>query len=849
MVIISAQSLKAYNKYYDNKLKLKVIHFCPLDGREGDPKCKRIVITTDCSQHSTPSTPQSQQRQHDCPPTAVDTYLVIVFYGSYAKTPFKKSPLKTGQVFTLYRFETSVMPKNKVFKSNGRIFDNFFEPLVVVKAEFEPTIKWLVSLREEPFTAIADSDSFPEDNQTDATIDSHHEDNTDASVTQTATDEQKMAKSAKNTLSAKKRLRFASNDDELGSDFTSDEDFDTGLTATQRKRKESANKKSTNNRQTCLSPRNPNSNRGNCVTTITRVPVSSPSTSTRSPTTSGHRRHEYKTLIEVHNLFPVSGKTYCHIYGVLRYRDFKKNTIHLRDEKAFTSTIQLRPGNSSFRHYPAFRPGDIVRIHRVLLAPNCMDIICCDPKDVVVFEAFQDSQCFSPINTSVRPTFESFDRQRKEELDQWFADDLLADSLSEKKSSTNYHLYADLAVQVLRVTTTRDRTELVVWDTTPPALRTFRSDVSTAGMGLDSAEEELIRIVNENQMSIVVTVFEQHSNDAQSIKPFDFIVLFNVSVRADRFRDGFYMYALNSGYHFGKCIRFVKPNAYLSKRLYDKIEEYKVMSAVNVGTPSIEDAVLSQSFPADSQDVSTFPAAVDQSAMFSDMADFEMDLHEVIDELENNECYLPVSHIVDIPFKNILIDELISDGVDKHLYKVKARVINYLPSSEKRDVISVLCTNQDCHRMITLRHAITDDPLIESIIESSKDKKLLLNCLKCQQSSCVLVFKFIFILEDNKHKKLMAQLFGHNAELFLRATPEAVLQIESKWHFVERLLNYICARISSVDSNHSSNVLNYWILQPSKVDNTTEDGDVYIYQIRTAVAIETADKCIGLNLT
>ncbi|CAG2104392.1 unnamed protein product, partial [Medioppia subpectinata] len=357
-----------------------------------------------------------------------------------------------------------------------------------------------------------------------------------------------------------------------------------------------------------------------------------------SPTMSGQRRHEYKTLIEVHNLFPVSGKTYCHIYGVLRYRDFKKNTIHLRDEKAFTSTIQLRPGNSSFRHYPAFRPGDIVRIHRVLLAPNCMDIICCDPKDVVVFEAFQDSQCFSPINTSVRPTFESFDRQRKEELNQWFADDLLADSLSEKKSSTNYHLYADLAVQVLRVTTTRDRTELVVWDTTPPALRTYRSDVSTADMGLDSAEEELIRIVNENQMSIVVTVFEQHSNDAQSIKPFDFIVLFNVSVRADRFRDGFYMYSLNSGYHFGKCIRFVKPNAYLSKRLYDKIEEYKVMSAVNVGTPSIEDAVLSQSFPADSQDVSTFPAAVDQSAMFSDMADFEMDLHEVIDELENKRC-------------------------------------------------------------------------------------------------------------------------------------------------------------------------------------------------------------------
>jgi hypothetical protein len=99
------------------------------------------------------------------------------------------------------------------------------------------------------------------------------------------------------------------------------------------------------------------------------------------------KRHEYKTLIEVHKLMPVSGRTYVHIYGVLKYRDFNNKTICLRDEKAYTFTIHLKGGNSN-RNYPGFRSGDLIRIHRLLLAPNSMDMICTDPKDVVVIVLF-----------------------------------------------------------------------------------------------------------------------------------------------------------------------------------------------------------------------------------------------------------------------------------------------------------------------------------------------------------------------------------------------------------------------------------------------------------------------------
>lgn len=92
---------------------------------------------------------------------------------------------------------------------------------------------------------------------------------------------------------------------------------------------------------------------------------------------------EYRTLMQVHSMMPVSGRTYCNVYGILVYRDYKQNAICLRDERVFKFSVSIRPGNSN-REYPAAKPGDIIRIHRLLLAPNSLEAICTDPKDVVV---------------------------------------------------------------------------------------------------------------------------------------------------------------------------------------------------------------------------------------------------------------------------------------------------------------------------------------------------------------------------------------------------------------------------------------------------------------------------------
>ena len=167
------------------------------------------------------------------------------------------------------------------------------------------------------------------------------------------------------------------------------------------------------------------------------------------------------------------------------------------------------------------------------------------------------------IHSSLRPTIEEFDRHRKQELEEWFSDELIQSECLSEKHSNSHSVFTDLAVQVIRVDTIRDRSYLQVWDTSRPALKTMKSIISTNDLNLNQSEEELIRIINENHLSILVTVYEQHSMDAQLLKPFDFIFISNVNIRNDRYNKELYTYSLNSGYNFGKCIRKVQLNSCL----------------------------------------------------------------------------------------------------------------------------------------------------------------------------------------------------------------------------------------------------------------------------------------------
>lgn len=822
MDLINVNSLRTFSEYYENRIKLKVIHFCPMDGLESDPYCKRIVVMSDVSQ-----TQQSNDR-----------YLMVVFYGSYAKTPFKKSSLKIGQLLTLQRFETGIVPKNKYFKCNGIIIKDFYEPLILVKPEFKSIIKMIVSVRED----ITDNTFIPiqESESIDDSLSSQSNEETINDITrENENKEPKRETSVKsNKNPSKRKLNFDTSSDESNS---SDQKIDNSSKRTL---------KST-----------PISQRTQLNKTIIKTHIISPkknginyeSNSTTNSVNNmfeTNKRHEYKTLIEVHNLMPVSGKTYVHIYGILQYRDFVKSSINLRDEKVYTFAIQLRSGNRN-RYYPSFKTGDIIRIHRLLLAPNSMDMICTDAKDIVVFEAFQDLECFTPIKTSINPTFEDYDKRRKAELEEWFAEDLLSNPLKDKKTIGGY---IDVAVQLIHVNSYQNRSILEVWDTTKPSIKTLKPSYATNAMPSDCAHEELLRIIHEKEMSTYLTVFDEHSNDVMNLKPLDFIVIFNLNVKIDQRMNGFHILTLHSGYKFGRCIRVVKHNSFLGKKMLSKIEEFKVISALNTSDDSLASNQSIDCFPSLSQpidyeqtrDISEREItdnAAEEDMSFSECdQEFDVNFDEVIEILDREDSCLPSVIIVDIPDRTVLINELFENGVNNKLYKVKARVMNYLPSNDSKDIISVLCKNRKCRRIQTLRESISEDPLMEAIVYSSKENKMSLNCSKCKQSSCGLVFKLELILEDAKRNKVIAQLFGHNAQLFFKCIPEEVIQHQSKLYYVEKVLSFICAKISSLDSQ-SQNVILYWILQPIK----DVENDIFIYQIRTATAIEMADKCVGFN--
>ena len=216
-----------------------------------------------------------------------------------------------------------------MFSGNGHILKDFYQPLVLVKSQFEPIIKMLVSLREETFVGLNDT----EDNQMQAiesTADIQTNDRIDERVTPVMTAEavkvNTRSKSAKVSRSlAKKRLKFDSSDTELevSSDDSSDIDFHkTTGSSTKAQKNRVFNKK-------CVQ-------KVDKINGLNRIIIESNGSSQTSPQKNSEkqRRHEYKTLLEVHSLLPVSGKTFCHIYGILRYRDFKQNTYQLSHQKA-----------------------------------------------------------------------------------------------------------------------------------------------------------------------------------------------------------------------------------------------------------------------------------------------------------------------------------------------------------------------------------------------------------------------------------------------------------------------------------------------------------------------------------
>ena len=240
----------------------------------------------------------------------------------------------------------------------------------------------LVSLRDETYISSHEFDESSNDNQPLIT----DEEKLNRRSEERAVSEQDVISETRKPVRSptNKRIRLQSGDEVESEE--SEEEFDTDS----RRRVLVASKNvqlADNNSQTSdtivdqiIKPSSQNEKSPSKSSQNEKSPTKS-SQKTQSP--QKQRKLEYKTLMQVHQMMPVSTKTYCHVYAILIYRDYKQNLYCLRDEKVYKFSVSLRPGNYT-KEYPASKPGDIIRIHRLLLAPNALETICTDPKDVVV---------------------------------------------------------------------------------------------------------------------------------------------------------------------------------------------------------------------------------------------------------------------------------------------------------------------------------------------------------------------------------------------------------------------------------------------------------------------------------
>ena len=226
---------------------------------------------------------------------------------------------------------------------------------------------------------------------------------------------------------------------------------------------------------------------------------------------------------------------------------------------------------------------------------------------------------------------------------------------------------------------------------------------------------------------------------------------------------------------------------------------------------------------------------------------FELQINRInINELVPvKESYLPTEHIVTIPENDVLFDDVINNGIDGQIYRVKARIIAYLPSLELEDIVTVYCTKLGCETWITLRQVLSEESVTLDTLRSTKEEKVVINCSKCKESnSCILMLRILLILEDNRRKKMHVRLQDHNAQLFFRGrTAESLLKNDADYQYVKKVLTDLCPTIQALGPNKSYNPLNYWVIQALK----WEDTNSFIYNVRTAIAIRSVDKCVGHN--
>ena len=542
--------------------------------------------------------------------------------------------------------------------------------------------------------------------------------------------------------------------------------------------------------------------------------------------------YKYSSLKEVNE---DRDEKYHHIFGVVKY--LGEQGVFLKDEKFDSLKIDFT--SKCLHALPKIKPGDVIRIHRVC-SHSQYSKICLKISDIIIFPSFKDKDLpkYKTRYTAVNPTFEKFDKKRKEELEKWFSRELLKNSLKDIGPWTRW---TDIIVQVVKIIdVSPNRVVVIVRDGTQSVLK-FNTFITSDNC------------LNDETVSI--NVWDRHTCKAKSLEIGSLIVIFNLENKQVN-REKYELH-LRGGSHFGKCIRKVHFNSFAGiefkkrfgskadfeaparflnqtnpKPSSSKINDHENNHQVNynhlntactttttsVHTTTItvnnESEVKSEKVNENEKPKNGINIETDvviKSSNDSAMSTSQPRTSKRRKTKKNSQLQFPVFLDIEIPEPSMNIDQYLKLNSDS-MCSIVARVVNYLPFSENvTDFIRILCTS--CKMNKTLFSTFP-----QSLVQNTDDM-VSIYCPECEekniQSKSITMFWISLILEDEEKNQLVVTLSKFEMNKILNVTPIDAIRFDHVGSKVITFLKTICPYSKNITNESEGcglNPLLKWVL-------------------------------------
>lgn len=517
------------------------------------------------------------------------------------------------------------------------------------------------------------------------------------------------------------------------------------------------------------------------------------------------KKYKYITIQEAMLLDPTKN-SYVNIYGVAEATDLGYRTLSIKDE---TGSLKIKMTYPMPSRHEAIAPGDIIRIHRLLVKNN--EYICYDLKSLAIFTSFLHQGHFLVCTNAVKPTICAEDEDRKNELEKWFSDELCDSHALGTLPNTGY---SNVIGQVVKVEA--DATGPFVfwiWDGTTPSISNldpFRRH--NARYRLSSEIDENVSAMAKGRI-VHVMVYEPLTTniEATRINPGDFIALFNVVIEKDKENvEILRKITLHSGGVNGKSIRRLDPQSYMTSLIKNRIDADLVsdMTPSNItpgSYPTPPQPVLSRITPSVAPRISpkrsspsSPPAAkaspvstpaVKSTPVTTPAVKPRTHRHhrrtpapktpenpkrprttvELVEDTDEEEevvvpeasATLPALLTFQIPTMYFTVQEFMNGLELGRMFSVRAKAVKCLPSKHRlSDVIKIECTNCSFSDSVHSVLGRETDSFMTRVVGTDLTNIERIPCPHCSQPNTSYNFVIFYLIQSEGRPKLLVRLSG-----------------------------------------------------------------------------------------